>query len=88
MELSAVGLWAIVAGVFGAGSAWGFSRMKHSSTVSRLDRVETEQKAHDAALGERIDGVARDMAAHKQETTDRLARIETKLDVLLSRGQA
>lgn len=76
-------LWMAGAGIFGAGGAWGVLAMRGNQAISRIETVEIAHKAADAALDDKIADIQYELHAHKAETTDRLARIETKMDVLL-----
>jgi hypothetical protein len=66
-----------------AGIAYGVLRVKTQSTALRLDELEKEGLALDLAMQARVTALQVELQHHKQDTTDRLARIETKLDILL-----
>lgn len=54
------------------GVSWGVFKVKGAVTSKRLDELEAEG-----------DALVAELHRHKEDTTDRLARIETKLDILL-----
>jgi len=54
------------------GGAWGGAKVALNGTRTRVKDLETGVK--------KLEGVVEE---HKEETIDRLARIETKIDVLL-----
>lgn len=59
------------------------SRTKGNAVeVARVERRQQEDKR---ALERRLDELAEQQRAHRHDTSDRLARIETKLDALLGR---
>jgi len=58
--------------------------MKVANQTETLSRLRVDHIAAEKALDARVNGLAKDMNTHRQETTDRLARIETKLDLLLT----
>lgn len=68
------------------GIAYGVLRVKSSTTAARLDELEEEALAMDQAMQAKVAALANEVARHKQDTTDRLARIETKLDILLQQN--
>jgi len=70
--------------VIAASVAWGAMRMKVANQTETISRLRVDRIAAERALDARVDGLAKDMTTHRQETTDRLARIETKLDLLLT----
>lgn len=70
------------------GIAYGVLRVKSSTTAARLDELEAEALKLDTAMQVRVEKLANDLSHHKQDTTDRLARIETKLDILLQKNLA
>lgn len=69
-----------------AGIAYGVLKVKTAATAKRLDELEKEALALDAAMGARVDSLVSELHRYKEDTTDRLARIETKLDILLRKG--
>lgn len=85
MVLEHLGLdvWGIVEIAIAVGIAYGVLRVKTANTVVRLDELEREAIALDAAMQARVQALSSELQHHKQDTTDRLARIETKLDILL-----
>lgn len=72
-----------VAIIMSIGVAYGMLKVKNQTTSARLDELEQEAIGMDHAMQIRVDNIARDLSVHKHDTTDRLARIETKLDILL-----
>jgi hypothetical protein len=75
-----------VAIVLSIGIAYGVLKVKSATTASRLDQLEAEALSLDSAMRTRVDNIAHDLSQHKHDTTDRLARIETKLDILLQQN--
>jgi hypothetical protein len=73
----------VVGGIFAAGGAWALLYYKERELGKNLAKLELESAAQDAATEQRLDMLSRDLADHKHETTDRLARIESKLDTLV-----
>jgi hypothetical protein len=69
--------------ILSIGVAYGMLKVKSQTTSARLDELEKEALGMDQAMQLRVDNIARDLSVHKHDTTDRLARIETKLDILL-----
>jgi hypothetical protein len=82
LELS---LWAVIEIAVVVGIAYGILKVKTQATSQRLNELEKEALALDAAMQIKVHDLAVELAHHKQDTTDRLARIETKLDVLLQK---
>jgi uncharacterized membrane-anchored protein YhcB (DUF1043 family) len=82
LELS---LWAVIEIAVVVGIAYGILKVKTQATSQRLNELEKEALALDAAMQIQVPDLALEIAHHKQDTTDRLARIETKLDVLLQK---
>ena len=72
-----------VAIVLSIGIAYGVLKVKSATTATRLDQLEAEALNLDSAMRIRVDNIAHDLSRLEHDTTDRLARIETKLDVLL-----
>lgn len=66
------------------GIAYGVLKVKSTASEKRLNDLEKEALALNEAMSARVAHIATDLSNHKQDTTDRLARIETKLDILLS----
>lgn len=78
------GSWLVAVEVaLAAGIAYGVLKVKTSATSKKLDELEKEALALDLAMQARITAVSEELHRYKQDTTDRLARIETKLDILL-----
>ena len=65
------------------GIAYGVLKVKTASTAARLDQLEAEALGLNRDMTTRVNHIATDLSSYKQDTTDRLARIETKLDILL-----
>lgn len=78
--------WA-VGSVFTIGFAWGAAQMKEKGIQNRLQRIEEDFSSADAGLGARIGVLSAEFSEHKSEMIDRLARIETKLDTLITNGK-
>lgn len=74
-----------VAIILSIGIAYGVLKVKSATTATRLDQLEAEALTLDKAMRERVESIANDLSNHKHDTTDRLARIETKLDILLQK---
>lgn len=79
-------LWTLIEIAVAVGIAYGVLKMKTTSTAKRLDELEKEALALDHAMQARVELLAADLSKYKQDTTDRLARIETKLDILLQQN--
>lgn len=77
----------LISAAVSAGIAYGVLRVKTATTAKRLDDLEKEALALDAAMQARVEDIARELHRYKEDTTDRLARIETKLDILLNQGR-
>jgi len=84
LEETLASLIPIVSVALSAGVAYGILKVKTSITQERLDELEKEALAMDSAMQGRVLAIADELHRYKQDTTDRLARIETKLDILLS----
>jgi hypothetical protein len=65
------------------GVAYGMLKTRSVTMEARLDELEKEALALDNSMQGRVGDIARQLSDHKQEVTDRLARIETKLDILV-----
>ena len=76
---------AVVSAAVTSGVAYGVLKVKTASTAQRLNELEAEAIAIDARMTSRVDHISNDLASYKQDTADRLARIETKLDLLLQK---
>lgn len=77
--------YTFLAGAVSLGAVWGHLVHRSRSNTARIDKIEIEHEADIEALRESITNLAEQQAAHRTETTDRLARIETKLDQLITR---
>ena len=82
-NLPILAAWSIGAAIFGAGGAWGVLTMRGQQALKRIESVERNCIEADEKLETQIGELKYEVNAHKEETTDRLARIETKMDVLL-----
>ena len=78
-------LIAVVSAAVTSGIAYGVLKVKTATTAQRLNELEAEAIAIDARMTSRVDHISSDLARYKQDTADRLARIETKLDLLLQK---
>lgn len=85
MDIPITALWGIASGLLGAGVAWGALMSRTNHNVKRLEEAEARHQEDVDSLSGRLEGLAKMHAAHRQETTDRLARIETKLDQLIDK---
>jgi hypothetical protein len=72
---------AVVAGTtaFSAGAAWGGAKAALNGTKRRVEYIEKTVNRHAGAL----EGHAKDDALLQSTMVDRLARIETKIDLLM-----
>jgi hypothetical protein len=70
--------------ILSVGIAYGVLRVKSATTATRLNELEAEALRLDTAMQVRVEKLTSELSHHKADTTDRLARIETKLDILLS----
>lgn len=84
VPLVITGLASLASGLFGAGVAWGTIRLKVKTMETRLNKLEQAHLEETATLYGRLDLMQSSFDKHRSETTDRLARIETKVDILLS----
>lgn len=71
--------------MLGAAAAYGGLVVKGRSTAARVEAVKNEHDADISEIRENLHRLSVDAHDHRLETNDRLARIETKLDNLLSR---
>lgn len=73
--------------LFAAGAAWATIFIKERNLDKHLDSLEKDFLISEGILNDKIESVADELSAHKEETADRLARIETKIDLLLLQHQ-
>lgn len=83
LENFSLGIGDLIEAAVLVGIAYGVLKVKTQSAATRLDELEKEAIALDAAMQARVQTLSMELQRHKQDTTDRLARIETKLDILL-----
>jgi len=72
--------------LFGAGAVWGTMRSRMNALEAAVQANREESIKSDAETKERIDSVTAEFRAHKSANLERLARIETKIDLLLRHG--
>lgn len=65
------------------GATYGIIRVKTATTAKRLNELEQEAIDMDRRMQGRISSLESEVHKHREDTMDRLARIETKLDILL-----
>lgn len=61
--------------------------MRNRATAHRLEDVKQEHDADIAGIKAALQDLAMLHTTHRVETTDRLARIEEKLDAVLQQGR-
>jgi DNA-binding GntR family transcriptional regulator len=83
MEVPASIIWSAASGLLAAGVAYGGLAMKARGNAARIEAVKVEHDADIAGIRATLQGLAAAQSAHRVETTDRLGRIEEKLDQLL-----
>lgn len=74
----------VMGAVFAAGVAYATIYIKESNLARQLKDVEADLLRSENRLDAKIEEIGQELDQHRQETTDRLARIETKIDLLLS----
>lgn len=65
--------WKLVVGALSLGGAWGGAKAALNGTRERVQKVEARTDAHDEKLSKQ---------------GEQLARVETKIDILLDRSNA
>lgn len=85
MDVPITAVYGIVSGLIGAGVAWGGLIVRSRNNAARIEEVKTDHDAQLEAIREVLSDLAKTQAEHRTETTDRLARIETKIDAVLSK---
>lgn len=85
VPIAATALASLASGLFGAGVAWGTIRFKVKTMETRLAKLEEDHIAETNSLYGRLDTMQQSFDKYRTETTDRLARMETKLDILVSK---
>lgn len=85
MDIPVTALWGIASGLLGAGAAWGGLLMRSRTNAARIEEVKTDHDVQLEAIRQTLADLAKQQAEHRTETTDRLARIETKIDAVLSK---
>lgn len=85
MDIPVTALWGICSGLIGAGAAWGGLLMRSKANAARIEEVKMEHDADLESIRRVLSELAKTQAEHRTETTDRLARIETKIDAVLSK---
>lgn len=69
--------WPILITAVSVGIAYGVLKMKLNDTAEQLSELED-------TVSRSLERFERELQAHRVESADRFARIETKLDLLLS----
>jgi hypothetical protein len=83
MDVPLTIVYSVVAGLLAAGVSYGGLLMKSRTNSLRIEQVKKDHDADIAEIRELISDLSEAQSEHRTETTDRLARIETKLDHLL-----
>ena len=81
--ISVATLWSVGVGILTAGIGYGDLLLRSKTTAQRIEEVRTESQEDRDELKQALAKLAEAHVEHRRETTDRLARIETKIDVLL-----
>lgn len=76
-------IWTLVVGAITVAVSYGGLLVKVIANTTRIAEVERAAGREVSILRETIREVAEAQAAHRNETTDRLARIESKIDYLV-----
>ena len=76
-------LWAAGA-LFIAGGAWSVVIMKENQNRNKIQEFEDELEASVEALDHKIDALSEGLTEHQFKVNDKLARLETKIDLLLA----
>jgi hypothetical protein len=84
MEISLVTIIAIITGLLSAGAVWGSLTMRSRANTTRIEEVKSEHDKDIEDIKAAVQSLALAQESHRMENTDRLARIETKLDSLIS----
>jgi len=83
VSLSPEMLWAIILGAVTVAVSYGGLLMRVVANAKRITEVEGRMSQEISVLRIGINDLADRAAEHRVETTDRLARIEAKLDTLV-----
>jgi hypothetical protein len=76
-------LWTAGVGILAAGIGYGDLLLRTKTTAQRIEEVRDESQTDRDELKKSLADLTKMHLEHRRETTDRLARIETKIDHLL-----
>jgi hypothetical protein len=86
VEVTVPFIWTVVVTLIGAAVGYGKLLMMANTTNKRITNFEKEVREDLLPhLEEKVTFNAAAAVLHREETIDRLARLETKIDVLLKR---
>lgn len=83
MEVTLATIIAITTGLVSAGAVWGSLTMRSRANSQRIEEVKSEHDRDIEDIKAAVQSLALAQENHRNESTDRLARIETKLDRLI-----
>lgn len=83
--MDAAVIWSILASTIVVAASYGGLLMRERSNRLRIDEVKTDTEADRDALRKELTALAEDQAKHRTETTDRLARMETTLNLVAAK---